>query len=95
MLLFETLWDDAFFAFVMQGAKGTKMPRGDKEQIMQYRVAISDVDTLERFNAVVEPMLAKVSHNRKENHNLAALRDTLLPKLMSGEIDVSQVEIPA
>ena len=95
MLLFETLWDDAFFAFVMQGAKGTKMPRGDKEQIMQYRVSIPDGDTLERFNAVVSPMLAKSSHNRKENRTLAAIRDTLLPKLMSGEIDVSEVEVPA
>ncbi|MBR4664730.1 MAG: restriction endonuclease subunit S, partial [Lentisphaeria bacterium] len=48
---------------------------------------------IEQFNRAYEPLLAGINHNLMENTKLAQLRDTLLPKLMSGEIDVSEVEI--
>ena len=45
------------------------------------------------FLSVVEPMYQSILTNTIENQRLAAFRDTLLPKLMSGEIDVSNVTI--
>ena len=48
---------------------------------------------IEQFNKVYEPILDRIKHNLVENKRLITLRDTLLPKLMSGEIDVSQVEV--
>ena len=45
------------------------------------------------FNSLVTPIFEKIFSISKENQHLAALRDTLLPKLMNGEIDVSQVKI--
>ena len=50
-------------------------------------------DIIERFNQVYEPMLVGIKHNFDENAKLITIRDTLLPKLMSGEIDVSEVEV--
>ena len=47
------------------------------------------------FHAVVYPMFLQIKANQQENTRLAALRDALLPKLMSGEIDVSNVDISA
>ena len=50
-------------------------------------------DELEEFHGFAAPMFAKIKANQIETDNLMALRDTLLPKLMSGELDVSDVDI--
>ena len=102
--LYRLLWDDAFFAYVMSGVKGCKMPRGDKEQILDYGCVIPGADNVAEFNAVVEPMCQRITHCNKESRALAEMRDALLPQLMSGrlrvdatacqgEIDVGKVEI--
>lgn len=78
---------------MIAGSKGTKMPRGDKQQIMMYPICIPSTDYIQKFNQAVAPMLETVYTNRVEANNLANLRDTLLPKLMNGEIDVSKVKI--
>lgn len=86
--LYNTLYADKFFAFMVAGSKGTKMPRGDKQQIMTYPIVIPSSDALDAFNAVTFPILEQIHANRIENEKLAALRDALLPKLLSGELDV-------
>ncbi len=91
--LFSTLFADKFFAFMVAGSKGTKMPRGDKQQIMSYPVTIPFDDELDEFNALAMPILAQLHSNKAENKRLSAIRDALLPKLMSGEIDVSAVQL--
>ena len=91
--LFSTLYADKFFAFMVAGSKGTKMPRGDKQQIMSYPVALPSDEELDEFNALALPILAQLHFNKAENKRLSATRDELLPKLMSGEIDVSSVQL--
>ena len=91
--LFGTLYMDRFFDYMVAGSKGTKMPRGDKQQIMNYPVVLPDKESLDLFNGLVVPMLDQIASNRIENSRLAALRDTLLPKLMSGELDVSSLDL--
>lgn len=91
--LFSTLYADKFFAFMVAGSKGTKMPRGDKQQIMTYPVVLPSEEELARFNTIASPLLEQIYSNRAENKRLSILRDTLLPKLMSGEIDVSVVQL--
>ena len=49
-------------------------------------------DELEEFHIFAAPMFAKIKANQIETDNLTALRDTLLPKLMSGELDVSNID---
>lgn len=91
--LFSTLYADKFFAFMVAGAKGTKMPRGDKQQIMTYPVVLPSEEELAGFNTIASPLLEQIYSNSAENKRLSILRDTLLPKLMSGEIDVSAVQL--
>ena len=91
--LFSTLYTDKFFAFMVAGSKGTKMPRGDKQQIMTYPVVLPTESELEEFNAIAFPVLEQLNSNKAENKRLAALRDALLPKLMSGEIDISAIDL--
>ena len=78
---------------MVAGSKGTKMPRGDKQQIMTYPVSIPSESEVKSFNAMVNPVLKQINRNKMENNRLALLRDTLLPKLMSGEIDISDIQI--
>ena len=91
--LFSTLYADKFFAFMVAGSKGTKMPRGDKQQIMTYPVLLPSEEELAGFNTIASPLLEQIYSNRAENKRLSILRDTLLPKLMSGEINVSAVQL--
>ena len=91
--LFSALYADKFFAFMVAGSKGTKMPRGDKQQIMTYPVVLPSEEELAGFNTIASPLLEQIYSNRAENKRLSILRDTLLPKLMSGEIDVSAVQL--
>ena len=91
--LYCALYADKFFDYMVAGSKGTKMPRGDKQQIMVYPICIPSTEYIEKFNQVVAPMLETVYSNIIEANNLANLRDALLPKLMNGEIDVSAVKI--
>lgn len=91
--LYCALYSNKFFDYMVAGSKGTKMPRGDKQQIMMYPICIPSTEYVEQFSKIVAPMLETVYTNRLEANDLAILRDTLLPKLMNGEIDVSEVKI--
>lgn len=84
---------DRFFDFMVAGSKGTKMPRGDKQQLMNYPVVLPDTESLNLFNGLIGPMLDQIATNRIESSRLASLRDALLPKLMSGELDVSELDL--
>ena len=53
----------------------------------------ADETTLKEFDALVGPLFDAMLNADRENFKLAAMRDTLLPKLMSGEIDVSGIQL--
>lgn len=78
---------------MIAGSKGTKMPRGDKQQIMTYSVHIPTKEEIKIFNALAIPILEQIENTHRENIRLSSLRDSLLPKLMSGELDVSELDI--
>ena len=56
-------------------------------------IRIAPAELVEKFDIFCQSVFSKVYANGSENEHLAALRDTLLPKLMSGEIDVSGIQI--
>ena len=58
-----------------------------------YPVVLPDKKSLDLFNGLIVPMLDQIATNRAESNRLAALRDALLPKLMSGELDVSELDL--
>ena len=68
----------------------TELPR-DRVKALELRMP--DNDILTRFNSVIEPMVSAIIVNQQENSRLANIRDVLLPRLMSGEIDVSDIQI--
>lgn len=60
---------------------------------LEFKVNVAPDDVIDEFCASVTPMYDLISQNLLENQRLASLRDSLLPKLMSGEIDVSNIEL--
>ena len=66
----------------------TELPR---EMVRAIELLLPDNETLNRFNAIIAPMAATIVSNQEENKKLAQIRDTLLPKLMSGELTVANL----
>lgn len=72
---------------------GAVQPKISQANLKKVPVTISNIKDLDAFNNIIQPIFAMIRKNRNENEKLAFLRDTLLPKLMNGEIDVSEVKI--
>ncbi len=64
-----------------------------KKDFDVFEFFLPSEDILDRFDEITCPMVSKIVSNRLENKRLAKLRDSLLPRLMSGELDVSEVDI--
>lgn len=75
----------------MNGSSGRQ--RVSADIVSKYELPVLNEKLLAEFSSVAKPIFEKVKYNSLENISLANLRDTLLPKLMSGEIDVSNIDI--
>ncbi len=79
---------------LIQGIKGGSVQsKFNKTDFKNTSVLIPPKDMLTRFHETVAPMFEMISHNQAETARIVGLRNTLLPHLMSGEIDVSRIEI--
>jgi type I restriction enzyme, S subunit len=83
---------DAFIDFTTAVSTGTRMPRVSWKAMAGYDLAIPPKERAEEFDAFVRPTVERIKANTWESRTLAALRDTLLPKLISGEIRVPEAE---
>lgn len=90
--LYNLLYQDSFFDFMMQTSKGVKMPRGDKNAIMGWLCIQPDEEIVKAFSTAVSTYYAYIESHNAENKSLTELRDTLLPKLLSGEITLPEAE---
>ena len=79
------------FVMLQTGSTGqTDLPR---ERLKKMQILLPSIDILKKFSSIIKPISDTQINNHQENQRLSALRDTLLPKLMNGEIDVSAVKI--
>ena len=93
--LYNLMYQDAFFEFMTRTAKGAKMPRGDKDAIMGWRFPCPVEALMVYFSEKVKPYYEYINSLKSENDSLAELRDTLLPKLLSGELSVADAMVEA
>ncbi len=70
LYLYYLLADDRFFAYVMTGAKGTKMPRGDKKQMLQYPVNLPPLEEQKRIAEILGSLDDKIELLQKQNKTL-------------------------
>ena len=79
---------------VIEGmASGSTFKEVSGSTMKNIPAVIPDVDTLDRFNDFCTSIFAQQRVLEEQSHSLAVLRDNLLPKLMSGEIDVSDIQL--
>ncbi|WP_296801817.1 restriction endonuclease subunit S [uncultured Methanobrevibacter sp.] len=74
-----------------RAATGSVISGISRKDIENIDVIIPSSDEINKYHTVQKPIFDKLENNRIEINNLIKLRDTLLPKLMSGEIDVSKI----
>ena len=72
--------------------RGSAQPFISQGDARAMKVLVPAGGLAESFGAVVRPWLAKIEHNLHQSRTLATLRDTLLPKLLSGELSVADAE---
>ena len=75
------------------GQSGSTIVNLNKTQFGKIQVMIPSKRVLQDFDSLCSPLFDTILSNQKENINLSELRDTLLPKLMSGELDVSDIDL--
>ena len=73
--------------------KATTMGHIKREDLAKAEVIIPNTASMERIGGVLEPIYDLIINQRIEHRKLSMLRDALLPKLMSGELDVSAIEL--
>lgn len=83
---------DQFVEFTSAGSTGTRMPRTGWSDMARFPVVIPSVPVAEMFTNQVRPMTERIRTLIHESRTLAALRDTLLPKLISGELRIPDAE---
>lgn len=90
--LYFTLLQEEFRERAEGFATGTTVLALPRDAVLDYEISTPPPELLQMFYEQVHTMLQKVQSNIKESRTLASLRDSLLPKLMRGEVRVKDVE---
>lgn len=87
--LLMTVSSDAFVDFASVNCKeGSKMPRADWQRMTQFKIMLPPHDILQRFERIIKQITSEIRNLALQIHLLQEARDRLLPKLLSGEIEV-------
>ena len=98
----SSMTDDVYFWYVLlkkrqkeiyDAQTGSAQPHIYPQHISSMPIANLNVEEVRRYTSIVTPIFERIGHNKEENMKLAKARDTLLPKLMSGELDVSDIDL--
>ncbi len=93
VLALLTASSDEFVAHATSTAGGTDRPRANWSDLASFELYIPDEEAIRALTSGVQPMVHLMNNLIAQNQNLRAARDLLLPKLISGEIDVSELDI--
>ena len=91
--IYCTLKQPDIYNEIVNRGQGSAQPNISAVDIMNIPCVIPSIDNLTTFNNTCQPLFDLIISNQRESQQLSEIRDSLLPKLMSGEIDVSEVEV--
>lgn len=91
-LVMSIISSNHFVDYTTQLSNGAKMPRTNWKDMGKYEILIPDSDTCSKFKELINPLYKKIQTNIFQSRSLTDLRDTLLPKLISGELRVDEAE---
>ncbi|NAZ47787.1 restriction endonuclease subunit S [Vibrio toranzoniae] len=85
---------DIYWSYLAtQGKQNFIEYKGHWPDFMIHEIVIPSEELMQRFGELVKPFYSQMASNENQNKSLAKLRDTLLPKLLSGEIDLESVQV--
>lgn len=84
------IFDPVFVEYANRASTGTRMPRANWSYMSQYRLVIPPESLAQKFMSIVHSLWSSATRNVQIARQLATLRDTLLPKLLSGEVTVGE-----
>lgn len=93
--LYSVIDSDSFSYFMcshVTGSTGSRQ-RTTPSDTLAFELVLPNAEEIAEYQSIVSPMLEQIKCNAIENDRLKRLRDSLLPKLMSGEIDVSGIQL--
>ncbi len=93
-LVLLSVSSDEFVEEATQTSNGTKMPRANWNVLLKYKILVPQNTILQLFNEIIFNIINNIQNLLLKTRNLRQTRDMLLPKLISGEIDVSDLDIP-
>ena len=93
VFIYCLLNSDYFKSFIASRTEGSVIPHLYQKDFVTLEIPLLTQEQLNIFNGSVNPLFELYFTNQTENIRLTALRDTLLPRLMSGELDVSDINI--
>lgn len=91
--IFYLLKSRLFESFIAARTEGSVIPHLYQKDFMEFEFPLPTSDKMAEFEELTEPMFSRIVNNLNENKKLATLRDAFLPKLMSSELDVSNLDI--
>lgn len=91
--IYCTLKQQDVFTEIINRGQGSAQPNISASDIMSIPCVILEHKELDDFNNICKPIFEAIIHNQFLNEELSRCRDTLLPKLMSGELDVSSIDL--
>lgn len=91
--IYCTLKQPEVYAEVVNRGQGSAQPNISASDIMSIPCVIPSQDAINNFNDMSQPLFDLIISNQRENRQLSELRNALLPKLMSGELDVSDIDL--
>ena len=91
--IYYLLKSQLFTAFIAARTEGSVIPHLYQKDFMQFEFPLPDKKEMENFEGLTAPMFSLIVSNLNENVRLAHVRDSLLTRLMSGEIDVSDINL--
>ena len=86
--LFMLYWSETSHDVILNHANGSTFLEISKGNFRQLPVVVPDESAMKKFDGLARTLYNRIVSNERQSHSLAALRDTLLPKLISGEMRV-------
>lgn len=90
--VFFSTTTDFFIEYLTNNADGSAYPAVKADHFSKSEILLPSQEILISFHNIVNPLLEKISFNEKESNSLSSIRDTLLPKLLSGELPIDNPE---
>lgn len=93
VFIYYLLKSKLFKSFIAARTEGSVIPHLYQKDFMEFEFPLPCPKKMVEFEKITGPMFSQIINNLIENKKLSSLRDGLLPKLMSGEIDVTAIQI--